>query len=198
MEKKDVTSYIRVIDDKLRSKKIKIIKYDKRVFDVDKLCGPVIGETCDNDFLQSIYNDDDYIVLICINDKDDILGFFVGGIEVDMNLLDSNYTCAKSRSGYGEILRYYAFLLIYNKHPNIKIMTGSSSGGIPAIVDTMTKEEKISANKRLKQYHIKRDAAIDGDIFIYTWDTIIQRVQMWLNRGSKIKKKSKKKKSKKL
>ena len=193
MEKIDISSYLKLIDNKLSKKNNKIIKYDKRVFDVEKLCGPVISETCDIEFLQSIYNDKDYIVLICINNKDEILGFFVGGIEVTDNKLESNYTCAKSGSGCGEILRYYGFLMIYDIYPNIKIMTGSATGGIPAINDSMSVKEKDNANYKLKEYHLKRGASLTNDIFIYTWDTVIQRIQLWLERGGKkISKKSKK------
>ena len=75
---------------------------------------------------QSLYGDNEYIILLCVNSKDEVLALFVGTIELDENLLESTYTCARKISGIGEIMRYYGFLNIYNKYPNIKILKGSA------------------------------------------------------------------------
>ena len=87
-----------------------ILKYDGRDFDVDALCGEVIASTCDLDFLQSSYEDDEYIVLMCLKD-DEIVAIFFGEIYEDDNYLESSYTCSSGKiRKIGELMRYYGFI----------------------------------------------------------------------------------------
>lgn len=198
MEKDNIViTSIKMIDTYLSKKDLKIINYDNRSFDIENLCGERITEICDIEYLQSLYGDNEYIILLCVNSKDEVLALFVGTIELDENLLESTYTCARKISGIGEIMRYYGFLNIYNKYPNIKILKGSASGGIPALHDKMTKSEEDIAKDRLKKYHIKRGASLTESIFIYTWDTILKNVVKIVDKGSKKKYKKNKKKYKK-
>ena len=187
MEKKDnsVIAGIKMIDTYLSKKGLKIIDYDNRNFDIENLCGERISDTCNIEYLQSLYDDDEYIILLCINSKDEVLALFVGTIELDENFLESTYTCARKVQGIGEIMRYYGYLNVYDKYPNIKILKGSASGGIPALHDKMTKSEEEESKDRLKKYHIKRGASLIDSIFIYTWDTILKNVVKIIDRGSK-------------
>ena len=169
-----------MIDKHLLQKNLQIIHYDNRTFDIDSLCGERISGTCNIEYLQTLYNDPEYvtdnIILLCINlENDEVVGLFVGTIELEDNLLESTYTCSKIK-GVGELLRYYGFLHIYNMYPTIKILTGSASGGIRALHNEMSTEEEEIAKDRLKQYHIKRGASLKESIFVYTWDTILRNV----------------------
>ena len=94
-------------------------------------------------------------------------------------------------------MRYYGLLNVYENYPNIKILKGSASGGIPALHDKMTKSEENTSKERLKEYHIKRGASLIDSIFIYTLGTVLNNVVKIIEKGSKKTKKiSKKNKNK--
>ena len=175
-----------------------ILEYDGRDFDVDALCGEVISSTCDLDFLQSSYEDDEYLVLMCLK-NDEIVGIFFGEIYEDDNYLESSYTCSSGKiKKIGELLRYYGFLLVNNDNASIAIMSGSASGGIPAQKpDDSPKTEKTKSGNLL-DYHVKRGAAVNREDkkFSYAIDTVKQNVEKLATELGSIKKKRKKKRNK--
>jgi hypothetical protein len=78
--------YLKSIETILSRNDVQILEYDGRDFDVDALCGEVISSTCDLDFLQSSYEDDEYLVLMCLK-NDEIVGIFFGEIYEKDNYL---------------------------------------------------------------------------------------------------------------
>ena len=190
--------YLKSIETILSRNDVQILEYDGRDFDVDALCGEVISSTCDLDFLQSSYEDDEYLVLMCLK-NDEIVGIFFGEIYEKDNYLESSYTCSSGKiKKIGELLRYYGFLLVNNDNASIAIMSGSASGGIPAQKpDDSPKTEKTKSGNLL-DYHVKRGAAVNRDDknFSYAIDTVKQNVKKLATELGSIKKKRKKKRKK--
>ena len=190
--------FLESIEMMLSKNDVQILEYDGRDFDVDALCGEVISSTCDLDFLQSSYEDDEYLVLMCLK-NDEIVGIFFGEIYEDDNYLESSYTCSSGKiKKIGELLRYYGFLLVNNDNASIAIMSGSASGGIPAQKpDDSPKTEKTKSGNLL-DYHVKRGAAVNRDDknFSYAIDTVKQNVKKLATELGSIKKKRKKKRKK--
>mgnify|MGYP001447925483 CR=1 FL=1 len=176
-----------------------ILEYDGRDFDVDSLCGEVISSTCDLDFLQSSYEDKDYLILMCLK-NDQIVSIFFGEIYEKDNYLESSYTCSSGKiKKIGELIRYYGFLLVNNDNESIAIMSGSASGGIPAQTPDDSKGTEKKKNDKLLDYHVKRGAAVNRDdkIFSYAIDTVKQNVEKLATELGSVKKKKKKTKKKK-
>lgn len=177
-----------------------ILEYDGRDFDVDALCGEVIAGTCDLDFLQSSYEEEGCIVLMCLK-SDEIVAIFFGEIYDKDNYLESSYTCSSGKiKKIGELLRYYGFLLVNDEKSSIAIMSGSASGGIPAQKADDSKGTEKTKNDKLLDYHVKRGAAVNRDdkIFSYAIETVKQNVEnLAIELGSVKKKRTKKRKKKK-
>jgi len=190
--------FLESIEMMLSKNDVQILEYDGRDFDVDALCGEVISSTCDLDFLQSSYEDDEYLVLMCLK-NDEIVSIFFGEIYEDDNYLEMGYVCSSGKiKKIGELIGYYGFLLINNDNPSIAIMSGSASGGIPAQKpDDSPKTVKIK-NDKLLEYHVKRGAAVNRDDkkFSYAIDTVKQNVEKLATELGSIKKKRKKKRNK--
>ena len=170
-----------------------ILEYDGRDFDVDALCGEVIASTCDLDFLQSSYEDDEYLVLMCLKD-DVIVSIFFGEICEDDNYLEMAYVCSSDKvRKIGELIGYYGFLLINNDNASIAIMSGSASGGIPAQKPGDSKGTEKKKNDKLLDYHVKRGAAVNRDdkLFSYAIDTVKHNVERLATELGSIKKKKK-------
>jgi hypothetical protein len=177
---------------------VQILEYDGRDFDVDALCGEVISSTCDLDFLQSSYEDDEYLVLMCLK-NDEIVGIFFGEIYEKDNYLESSYTCSSGKiKKIGELMRYYGFLLVNNDNASIAIMSGSASGGIPAQKPDDSPKTEKTKSENLLDYHVKRGAAVNRDDkkFSYAIDTVIDNVEQILSKTGSRKKKKKKTKKK--
>ena len=176
-----------------------ILEYDGRDFDVEALCGEVIAGTCDLDFLQSSYEDDEYIVLMCLKD-DKIVAIFFGEICEDDNYLEMAYVCSSDKvRKIGELIGYYGFITVNDNNSSIAIMSGSASGGIPAQKPTDSKETEKKKNDKLLDYHVKRGAAVNRDskIFSYSVDTVKQNIEKIASELGSLKKKKKRKRTKK-
>ena len=190
--------FLESIEMMLSKNDVQILEYDGRDFDVDALCGEVISSTCDLDFLQSSYEDDEYLVLMCLKNED-IVSIFFGEIYEDDNYLESSYTCSSGKiKKIGELLRYYGFLLVNNDNASIAIMSGSASGGIPAQKPDDSPKTEKTKNDKLLEYHVKRGAAVNRDDknFSYAIDTVKQNVKKLATELGSIKKKRKKKRKK--
>lgn len=74
-------------------------------------------------------------------------------------------------------------------------MTGSASGGIPAIEKRDSAELVKKKNGALLKYHLKRGGNLIEKMFTYTLTTVVKNIES-LSRGSS-KKKNKKTKGKK-
>lgn len=179
-----------------------ILAYDGRDFDVDALCGEVIASTCDLDFLQSSYEDDEYIVLMCLKD-DEIVAIFFGEICENDNYLEMAYVCSSDKvRKIGELIGYYGFITINSENPSIAIMSGSASGGIPAQKPDDSPRTEKEKNEKLLDYHVKRGAAVNRDdkLFSYAIDTVkknVEKLASELGSAKKKKKRSKKRSKKK-
>ena len=139
--------YINLINSHVALNGLRFIQYDGRDIDVDRLCGSGdIGETFDISILSDMIEDG--ISLIAL-DGEEVIGFFAGEIDVSKNLLISEYTCATGGRKTGELLRYYGLVLAHEQNDTITTLSGSASGGIPAIqkddnIETVLKKKQPS------------------------------------------------------
>jgi len=184
-------NYLDLIDSYLALDNRRFIDYDGREINVKELCGTGdISETFDVSILEDMLEDG--ISLLALRDEQ-VIGFFAGEIDNKKNILASEYTCANGGKKTGELLRYYALLKAHEKKSNITLMTGSASGGIPAIEKEDSAEVVKKKNTALINYHLKRGANLVEKMFTYTLTTVVKNIET-LSRGSSKKKKSKGKK----
>ena len=186
-------NYLDLIDSYLALDNRRFIDYDGREINVKELCGTGdISETFDVSILEDML--EDCVSLLALRDEQ-VIGFFAGEIDNKKNILISEYTCANGGMKTGELLRYYALLKAHEKKSNITLMTGSASGGIPAIEKEDSAEVVKKKNTALINYHLKRGANLVEKMFTYTLTTVVKNIES-ISRGSSKKKKSKGKKSK--
>ena len=149
-------NYLDLINSYLALDNRRFIDYDGREINVKELCGTGdISETFDVSILEDMLEDG--ISLLALRDEQ-VIGFFAGEIDNKKNILASEYTCANGGKKTGELLRYYALLKAHEKKSNITLMTGSASGGIPAIEKEDSAEVVKKKNTALINYHLKRGA----------------------------------------
>lgn len=186
-------NYLDLIDSYLALDNRRFIDYDGREINVKELCGTGdISETFDVSILEDMLEEG--VSLLALRDEQ-VIGFFAGEIDNKKNILISEYTCANGGMKTGELLRYYALLKAHEKKSNITLMTGSASGGIPAIEKEDSAEVVKKKNTALINYHLKRGANLVEKMFTYTLTTVVKNIES-ISRGSSKKKKSKGKKSK--
>lgn len=190
-------NYRDLIDNYLSLDGRRIIEYDGRDIDVEGLCGTGdISETFDKSLLGDAINDEEGIALLALRDEN-VIGFFVGEIDVDSNVLSSDYTCANGGKKTGELLRYCALIKAYEMNQMITLMVGSASGGIPAIEDGDSAEVVEKKNDALKKYHLKRGANLIGKEFTYTYTKVCENIKSITKSSATYKKKKKKRLPKK-
>ena len=183
-------NYMSLIDSYLALDNRRFIDYDGRDIDAKELCGTGdISETFDVSILEDMLEDG--VSLLALRDEQ-VIGFFAGDIDTKNNVLVSEYTCATGGKKTGELLRYYALLKAYEINDKITLMTGSASGGIPAIEKGDSKEVVKKKNAALINYHLKRGANLVEKMFTYTLTTVVKNIEA-LSRGSSKKKKKKSK-----
>jgi hypothetical protein len=161
----------------------------------EKICGSNIFDTLD-DFMSDEDSDDIKLVIIN-NGTGEPTSVFLGSLENE--ILHSDYTCS-NRQIYngGVLLRFYALLLAHERDPKIVNLEGGISGGIPAIEKEDSKEVLEEKKNRLKAYHIKKGAQVDGDIFTYNLEEVERKiVEIFAAQGGKAKRKTRKLKNKK-
>jgi hypothetical protein len=143
--------------------------------------------------------DSDDIKLVIINNgTGEPTSVFLGSLENE--ILHSDYTCS-NRQIYngGVLLRFYALLLAHERDPKIVNLEGGISGGIPAIEKEDSKEVLEEKKNRLKAYHIKKGAQVDGDIFTYNLEEVERKiVEIFASQGGKAKRNKAKQKTRKL
>ena len=162
----------------------------------EKICGSNIFET-----LEGYMSDDEVepndIKLIIINNKTReptsvFFGFFNG------DKLSSDYTCSSQITSGGVLLRFYALLLAHERNNNIVKLEGGISGGIPAIENGNSKEVIAQKKNKLREYHIKNGAQVEGDIFTYNLNDVEALIPTkFAAQGGKAKRKTRKLKGKK-
>jgi hypothetical protein len=185
-------NYMSLIDSYLALDNRRFIDYDRREINVEELCGTGdISETFDVSILEDMLEDG--VSLLALRDEK-IIGFFAGDIDTKKNILISEYTCATGGKKTGEFLRYYALLKAYEINDKITLMTGSASGGIPAIEKGDSAEVVKKKNAALINYHLKRGANLVEKMFTYTLTTVVKNIET-LARGSSKRKITKKKKN---
>ena len=188
-------NYISLIDSYLALDNRRFIDYDGRDIDAKELCGTGdISETFDVSILEDMLEDG--VSLLALRDEQ-VIGFFAGDIDTKNNVLVSEYTCANGGKKTGELLRYYALLKAYEINNKITLMTGSASGGIPAIEKGDSAEIVKKKNSALINYHLKRGGNLVEKMFTYTLTTVVKNIET-LSRGSSKKKKKKTKGKKNL
>ena len=161
----------------------------------EKICGLNIFTTLD-DFMSDEDSDDIKLVIIN-NETREPTSVFLGSIENE--ILHSDYTCS-NRQIYngGVLLRFYALLLAHQKNPEIVNLKGGISGGIPAIELGDSKEVEKEKKNRLKAYHIKKGAQVDGNNFTYNLEDVHRKIaEIFAVQGGKAKRKTRKLKGKK-
>ena len=134
-----------------------ILNTTKYKTEIERLCGPLI------EF--NVEKDENKIMFIIIS-NDIVIAAFQGYIEDD-KIVDT-ITCAQQGNKLGEYLRYYALLKTNKTNKNVAKFTGGISGGIPALLETDTKEIIIEKQERLKKYHENRGALIEEETFTYS------------------------------
>ena len=184
-------NYLELIDSYLALDNRRFIDYDGRDIDVKELCGTGdISETFDVSILEDLLEDG--ISLLALRDEQ-VIGFFAGEIDNKKNILSSEYTCANGGKKTGELLRYYALLKAHETNSNITLMTGSASGGIPAIEKEDSAEVVKKKNTALINYHLKRGANLVEKMFTYTLTTVVKNIES-ISRGTSKRNKAKGKK----
>ena len=151
-----------------------IPKFKEHEERIREICGEIIYDT-----LEGVFEDDDsdnVIKIILCNSDDLPTSVFVGYMETDEAepYLESSYTCSSELKIGGVLLRFLGLLVANKKNGSIKTMTGSISGGIPAIREDDTKEQAIIKHKRLIQYHINLNAEVKNSKFIYHLDKVLE------------------------
>jgi hypothetical protein len=145
----------------------------KNIFET--ICGQTIFET-----LEDFVDDDDSIIYLLVNTKTAVAtSIFVGYIEKDNKgelYLESSYTCSHLIPKGGVLLRYYALLQQNQLNDRVTRLHGSISGGIPPIEDGDDDSTILQKTARLKKYHEKNGATIDGSKFTYNIDEVIRSV----------------------
>ena len=134
-----------------------ILNTTKYKTEIERLCGP---------FIEFNVEKDENKIMIIIISNDIVIAAFQGYIEDD-KIVDT-ITCAQQGNKLGEYLRYYALLKTNKTNKNVTKLTGGISGGIPALLETDTKEIIIEKQERLKKYHENRGALIEEKIFTYS------------------------------
>ena len=186
-------NYTKLIDSYLALDNRRFIDYDRRDINVEELCGTGdISDTFDVSILEDMLEDG--VSLLALRDEQ-VIGFFAGDIDTKNNVLASEYTCATGGKKTGELLRYYALLKAYEGNEKITLMTGSASGGIPAIERGDSKEVVKKKNTALTKYHLKRGGNLVEKMFTYTLTTVVKNIES-LARGSSKKTIKRKKRSK--
>jgi hypothetical protein len=159
------------------------------------ICGSAIYDTLDG-FMDNDDEDDD-IKLIIVNNEEKPISVFYGTIED--NYLSSDYTCSSELPKGGLLLRFYALLLANKENNSIQKLTGSISGGIPALLSVDSTDIVNEKRKKLSDYHIKNGAIVNGNIFIYNLsDVLVKIVEIFGQKsGGKRRKTKKNRKGKK-
>ena len=144
-------NYRDLIDNYLSLDGRSIIEYDGRDIDVEGLCGSGdISETFDESLLGDAIKDEEGIALLALWDEN-VIGFFVGEIDVDSNVLSSDYTCANGGKENGRTFKILCLIKAYEMNQMITLMVGSASGGIPAIEDGDSAEVVRKKNDALQK-----------------------------------------------
>jgi hypothetical protein len=160
----------------------------------EKICGLNIFTTLD-DFMSDEESDDIKLVIIN-NETREPTSVFLGSI--DDEILHSDYTCSHQIHNGGVLLRFYALLLAHQRDQKIVNLEGGISGGIPAIEIGDSKEVVEEKKNRLKAYHNRNGARVNGDIFTYNLADVERKiVEKFAAQGGKAKRKTRKLKGKK-